>query len=144
MYEYSQLDNMLLPALQEIAHQLKVAGFRKFKRKELIEEIIAAEKRQSEPAVSNSETNDSQSNIPSSDSENQNESAESLAKKARMRKPVGGSRVFTSLTGEKAGSSDVSSLSGIKKPEENATDKANTTKEEQPKEHQVARHDFKE
>ena len=145
MYEYSQLDNMLLPALQEIAHNLKIAGYRKFKRKELIEEIIIADRKNADDIQNNSPVQNSETSMPDSHIETAEETAENMERRARQRKPVGGSRVFTSLTGEKAGSSDVASLSGIKKPEENQTNPTpSTEKEEHPKEHQVARHDFKE
>src|SRR6185437_12988029 len=113
MYEYSQLESMLLPALQDIAYDLKVSNYRKYKRKELIEKIMEAENNHSDKPASEP----APAGIPSPDADSTTEGGEGPAKRPRMRIPVGGSKVFTAPTGEKAGSSDVSSLSSIKKTE---------------------------
>ena len=43
MYDISELEDMLLPALHDVAKNLKIDGFRKFKRKELIEQILVTQ-----------------------------------------------------------------------------------------------------
>jgi transcription termination factor Rho len=43
MYKYSDLEDMLLPALHDVAKDMKVASFRKYKRKELIDKILEAQ-----------------------------------------------------------------------------------------------------
>ncbi|RYD74451.1 MAG: hypothetical protein EOP53_18245, partial [Sphingobacteriales bacterium] len=40
MYDYSQLEAMLLPGLYDVAKDMKVPYFRKLKRKELIDKIL--------------------------------------------------------------------------------------------------------
>jgi len=44
MYDYSDLQDMLLPALHEVAKELKVAYFRQYKKKELIKLIMDKQK----------------------------------------------------------------------------------------------------
>jgi transcription termination factor Rho len=43
MYKYSDLEDMLLPALHDVAKDMKVASYRKYKRKELIDKILEAQ-----------------------------------------------------------------------------------------------------
>lgn len=43
MYEYAELDAMLLPALHDVAKEYKIPYFRKYKRKELVDKIMEAQ-----------------------------------------------------------------------------------------------------
>jgi len=64
MFEQSELDAMLLPQLQDVAKELGIGAFRKFKRKELIELIVEGQsknnpsQKQSANESSNKEEND--------------------------------------------------------------------------------------
>lgn len=78
MYEYAELDAMLLPALHDVAKEYKIPYFRKYKRKELVDKIMEA---QSQGGVgtyenkSESTADEASSNEVSADEFSANESA---------------------------------------------------------------------
>jgi transcription termination factor Rho len=165
MYNYSELDNMLLPALHDVAKDLKVAAFRKYKRKELIEKILEAQGSQSNGSEKTNDDTIIENSSPESGSNSESEShADSEERKMRARRRINsGAKVFTSVQSEKVPleermpentGSAAAPVAADPKPEEttpgiepsNTEPGVESPKQEQEpaKEYQVARRDFRE
>jgi transcription termination factor Rho len=167
MYNYSELDNMLLPALHDVAKDLKVAAFRKYKRKELIEKILEAQSGQTNGSSDTAPESNATGNPADTD-----EHGDSEEKRMRARRRINsGAKVFTSVQSEKVPLEDRMPEMPQKPgepepalPEERAIAPQNTEapesatapesteipqstptppREELPKDYQVARRDFR-
>ena len=104
-YQYSELDEMLLPALQELAKEYKIPYYRSFKRRELVDMVMKAQLDAEAPLSSSPET-ESNINTKESVSENQNNPSSSEndhgdGKKLRPRKRIlPGGKVYSSEKGQ--------------------------------------------